>query len=354
MKRLFVLVVSAIIVWAQQAQPALAQSHPLAGFCEGGIVFTGTRYTRVLAPTARRHPPDRAREFCLQPVPGASRLRGRRARHAARRLSAAPGDGQGPDAYLARQPYFQAMERFLVHETAIHLIDTSASCSARSMPCSPGCAGSPRRSPARMRAHPVPLRERRRRPVRRQPAERACQRRAQAHHGRDVAGGLGRRAAARWQSASGCSRTAGGAPARYAFEDRNFGGDCVYRLQRTCWSIVRAERRSRTTPRAILRNVDAGRNWSSMAGRAACRPRRECGERCVVAPERLRAGGGHPPEAVQLRRRDGIGRRPHPRAQSRAQRDRLRLQRRGPGRGRARAPRASRRAPRSGRCTASR
>jgi D-apiose dehydrogenase len=34
-----------------------------------------------------------------------------------------PGDGQGPDAYLARQPYFQAMPRFLVHETAIHLID---------------------------------------------------------------------------------------------------------------------------------------------------------------------------------------------------------------------------------------
>jgi predicted dehydrogenase len=34
-----------------------------------------------------------------------------------------PGDGQGPDAYLARQPYFQSMERFLVHETAIHLVD---------------------------------------------------------------------------------------------------------------------------------------------------------------------------------------------------------------------------------------
>lgn len=34
-----------------------------------------------------------------------------------------PGDGQGPDAYLARQPYFQKMTRFLVHETAIHLID---------------------------------------------------------------------------------------------------------------------------------------------------------------------------------------------------------------------------------------
>ncbi len=35
-----------------------------------------------------------------------------------------PGDGQGPEAYLARQPYFQEMPRFLVHETAIHFVDT--------------------------------------------------------------------------------------------------------------------------------------------------------------------------------------------------------------------------------------
>lgn len=35
-----------------------------------------------------------------------------------------PGDGRGPDAYMARQPYFQRMERFLVHETAVHQIDT--------------------------------------------------------------------------------------------------------------------------------------------------------------------------------------------------------------------------------------
>jgi D-apiose dehydrogenase len=35
-----------------------------------------------------------------------------------------PGDGQGAEAYLARQPYFQKMERFLVHETGIHFIDT--------------------------------------------------------------------------------------------------------------------------------------------------------------------------------------------------------------------------------------
>ena len=35
-----------------------------------------------------------------------------------------PGDGQGPDAYLSRQPYFQKMARFWVHETAIHFVDT--------------------------------------------------------------------------------------------------------------------------------------------------------------------------------------------------------------------------------------
>jgi predicted dehydrogenase len=35
-----------------------------------------------------------------------------------------PGDGQGPDAYLERQPYFQEMDRFLVHETAVHWVDT--------------------------------------------------------------------------------------------------------------------------------------------------------------------------------------------------------------------------------------
>lgn len=34
-----------------------------------------------------------------------------------------PGDGQGADAYLARQPYFQRMPRFLMRETGIHLID---------------------------------------------------------------------------------------------------------------------------------------------------------------------------------------------------------------------------------------
>ena len=34
------------------------------------------------------------------------------------------GDGQGPDAYLDRQPYFQSMPKLLIHETGVHWIDT--------------------------------------------------------------------------------------------------------------------------------------------------------------------------------------------------------------------------------------
>lgn len=34
-----------------------------------------------------------------------------------------PGDGQGSNAYLDRQPYFQKQQRFLVNETAVHLVD---------------------------------------------------------------------------------------------------------------------------------------------------------------------------------------------------------------------------------------
>ncbi len=35
-----------------------------------------------------------------------------------------PGDGQGAQAYLDRQPYFQRMPQLLVRETAVHFIDT--------------------------------------------------------------------------------------------------------------------------------------------------------------------------------------------------------------------------------------
>ena len=39
------------------------------------------------------------------------------------RFTLRPGDGRGPEAYLARQPTFQQMQRFLVQETAVHLVD---------------------------------------------------------------------------------------------------------------------------------------------------------------------------------------------------------------------------------------
>lgn len=35
-----------------------------------------------------------------------------------------PGDGQGPNAYLERQPYFRTMPRFMIHETGVHYVDT--------------------------------------------------------------------------------------------------------------------------------------------------------------------------------------------------------------------------------------
>jgi D-apiose dehydrogenase len=35
-----------------------------------------------------------------------------------------PGDGQGPGAYLDRQPYFQQLPQLLVRETGVHFIDT--------------------------------------------------------------------------------------------------------------------------------------------------------------------------------------------------------------------------------------
>ena len=34
-----------------------------------------------------------------------------------------PGDGQGEEAYLVRQPYFREMPRFLIRETGVHLVD---------------------------------------------------------------------------------------------------------------------------------------------------------------------------------------------------------------------------------------
>lgn len=39
------------------------------------------------------------------------------------RFALRPGDGRGQSAYLDRQPAFQKMDRFLIHETGVHFID---------------------------------------------------------------------------------------------------------------------------------------------------------------------------------------------------------------------------------------
>lgn len=39
------------------------------------------------------------------------------------RFNLRPGDGRGAEAYLARQPAFQSMNRFLFHETGVHFVD---------------------------------------------------------------------------------------------------------------------------------------------------------------------------------------------------------------------------------------
>lgn len=48
---------------------------------------------------------------------------GRMGRVYTARFALRPGDGRGAQAYLARQPSFQTMQRFLIQETAVHLVD---------------------------------------------------------------------------------------------------------------------------------------------------------------------------------------------------------------------------------------
>ena len=99
-----------------------------------------------------------------------------------------PGDGQGPRAYLDRQPYFQTMPRLLVVETAIHWIDTfrflMGEVDGGHRAAAPDESGDRRRG---RRLHRLRVRGRRDRPVRRQPPERPRRGEPAPHDGRDVA-----------------------------------------------------------------------------------------------------------------------------------------------------------------------
>lgn len=146
-----------------------------------------------------------------------------------------PGDGQGPDAYLDRQPYFQKMERFLVHETAIHLIDSFrylmgevAAVSARLARLNPAIAGEDAGlilfefqngtrglfDGNRLADHPA---ENRRLTMGEMLLEGA-----EASLRLDGDGRL-------FLRPHGLNEER---PVDYVWENRGFGGDCVYRLQR--------------------------------------------------------------------------------------------------------------------------
>ena len=107
-----------------------------------------------------------------------------------------PGDGQGPRAYLDRQPYFQTMPQLLVRETAVHFIDTFRflmgevrAVTARLRRLNPAIAG----EDAALIVFEFD--DEAQRPVRRQPTQRPRRRGHAPHHGRDVARRRGRRAA---------------------------------------------------------------------------------------------------------------------------------------------------------------
>ncbi len=211
-----------------------------------------------------------------------------------------PGDGQGPDAYLARQPYFQEMERFLVHETAIHLIDTFRfllgeidAVFAWLRRLNPAIAGEDAGYILFRFANGA--------------AGLFDGNRLNEH----VSDELRRTMGEMWlEGSAGVLRLDGAGRLwlkPHGGEERQHvlclrGPSSSAATASTCcsvtsWRICWTARRSRTTPRATCATSRSRR-------RSIARPRRAAGstsyliggnrERCVVAPERLRAGGGHP------------------------------------------------------------
>ncbi len=170
-----------------------------------------------------------------------------------------PGDGQGPDAYLARQPYFQKMERFLVHETAMHWIDTFrylmgevTSVSADLRRLNPAIAGEDAgviqlafASSARGLFDGNRL------------ADHAARNRRLTLGEMEIEG------AAATLRLDGDGRVLIRAHGRndwtahaFPWEDRAFGGDCVYLTNRAALAAFRSGERAETEAAAYLRNIE--------------------------------------------------------------------------------------------------
>jgi len=170
-----------------------------------------------------------------------------------------PGDGQGPDAYLARQPYFQTMERFLIRETGVHWIDTFryllgevTAVSADLRRLNPAIAGEDAgivafafASGARAVFDGNRL------------ADHAAENRRLTLGEMEIDGAAG---TIRLTGDGDILVRAHGSNAwerhAYEWEDRAFGGDCVYRTSRAALAAFRSGQPAETEAAAYLRNLD--------------------------------------------------------------------------------------------------
>ncbi|MEO1091477.1 MAG: Gfo/Idh/MocA family oxidoreductase [Pseudomonadota bacterium] len=170
-----------------------------------------------------------------------------------------PGDGQGPAAYQDRQPYFRDMERFLVRETAVHVVDLLrallgevVAVSARLRQLNPVIRGEDSGmillefadgpwgviDGNRLVDHATD-----------QPRRTLGEMLVEGSDGAlrlDGAGRLFRRSRGQRSERHHV----------YCWEDREFAGDCVYRLQRALVSHLREGTPMPNQARAFLRNVE--------------------------------------------------------------------------------------------------
>ncbi len=170
-----------------------------------------------------------------------------------------PGDGQGAAAYLDRQPYFQTMKQFLVHETAIHFIDTfrfllgeASAVYASLRRLNPAIAGEDaglilmdHAGGARSLFDGNRLVDHAARNRRLTLGEMLIEGSAAVLR-LDGDGGL-------WLRPAGSNAEAAH---RYAWDDRGFGGDCVFRLQCHVADAVRHGTSCENTGAEYLRNLE--------------------------------------------------------------------------------------------------
>lgn len=169
-----------------------------------------------------------------------------------------PGDGQGPNAYLDRQPYFRDMEQFLIHETGIHLVDVFralfgevSAVSARLRRLNPAIKGEDAALVTLEMAGGV---------IATLDANRLADHPAKNKRltmgemlieGEKGTLSLDGDAVLTLREHGSLQST----PIEYAWTDNDFGGDCVYRTQSAAVSAIRAGTKPVNTARDYLTNL---------------------------------------------------------------------------------------------------